>query len=69
MLIQKGYFSSFSLGEADRQLPSLINVLIKYKGSTPTLRRLMGEKYLLPPQVAFLMSDISNMAPLVAGTA
>ena len=44
---------------------SLLNRIIYYPGSKPTVLNVSGEKYILPADCNFLMSDAQNLGPLV----
>jgi len=49
------------------KLDDVINRLVSYMVSVPTVASLDGHKFLLPARCRFLLSDISNITPLLSG--
>ena len=44
---------------------SVLNRMISYPCDKPTVLNISGDKYILPANCNFLMSDASNLRPLV----
>ena len=62
-----GYLFFFVIS-TDKNLPSEHNLfghLISHLKEEPALLNICGQPYIIPPQCTFLMSDSSNLQPLI----